>query len=60
MPTLSIRRLSAEDAMAFFALRLRCMDDAELQFRSLRVDVEREGLALWARRRAIDSRGAGG
>jgi ribosomal protein S18 acetylase RimI-like enzyme len=52
MPVLSTRRLNAEDATAFFALRLRCMDDAALQFRSSRADVEREGLRYWAQRLA--------
>jgi GNAT superfamily N-acetyltransferase len=40
--------------MAFFALRLRCMDDAALQFRSSRADVEREGVRFWAQRLASE------
>lgn len=54
MPDFTIRRLGPGDAEAFFALRLRCMDDAALQFRSAREDVEREGLAHWQARLAAD------
>jgi GNAT superfamily N-acetyltransferase len=42
---ITIRRINVSDAPAYYALRLRCMDDAALQFRSSRADVEREGLA---------------
>lgn len=54
MPGFTIRRLSPGDAEAFFVLRLRCMDDAALQFRSAREDVEREGIAHWQQRLAGD------
>lgn len=47
-----IRRLNRDDAKAYFALRLRCMHDAALQFRSAPEDVEREGLAHWQARLA--------
>jgi GNAT superfamily N-acetyltransferase len=57
MPDFTIRRLGPGDAEAFFALRLRCMDDAALQFRSAPEDVVREGLAHWqARLEADDDR----
>lgn len=52
MPGFTIRRLGPNDAENFFALRLRCMDDAALQFRSSRADVGREGIDLWRRRLA--------
>jgi ribosomal protein S18 acetylase RimI-like enzyme len=54
MPDFTTRRLGPGDAEAFFALRLRCMDDAALQFRSAREDVESEGLAHWQGRLAAD------
>ena len=49
-----IRRLNADDAVAFFELRLRCMDDAAAQFRSAPEDVEREGLTHWTARLSGD------
>lgn len=54
MPAFTIRRLGPGDAEAFFALRLRCMDDAALQFRSAREDIEREGIWHWQQRLAGD------
>jgi GNAT superfamily N-acetyltransferase len=52
MSDFMIRRLGRDDAAAYFALRLRCMHDAALQFRSAPDDVEREGLAHWQARLA--------
>jgi GNAT superfamily N-acetyltransferase len=54
MPDFVIRRLGPDDVEAFFALRLRCMDDAALQFRSAPEDVAHEGLAHWQERLAAD------
>jgi GNAT superfamily N-acetyltransferase len=54
MSDVSIRRLTPDDAEAYFALRLRCMHDAALQFRSAPEDVVREGLAHWTARLASD------
>ncbi len=40
-----IRRLIADDAEAFYAMRLRCMDEASDFFRSSVADIEADGLA---------------
>lgn len=45
-----IRRLTLTDAPAFFAMRLRCMDEASDFFRSSVADIERDGLADTERR----------
>lgn len=50
MSDLTTRLLGPADAEAFFALRMRCMHDAALQFRSAPEDVAREGLAHWQAR----------
>lgn len=50
VPTL--RRLGPDDAEAFFTLRLRCVHDAALQFRTAPEDVEAEGAAHWQARLA--------
>ena len=50
MSDFSIRRLTPLDAGDFFAMRLRCMHDAALQFRSAPDDVEREGVDYWRER----------
>lgn len=47
MSDFAIRRLGSDDAEPFFAMRLRCMQEAPLQLRSAPDDVEREGLAYW-------------
>jgi ribosomal protein S18 acetylase RimI-like enzyme len=44
MPDLVIRRLGTGDAEVFFALRLRCMHDAAMFFRSSPADIERVGV----------------
>ncbi len=54
MPDFTIRRLGHSDAAAFFALRLRGVTDAPLQFRTAPADVEREGLACWQARLVSD------
>ena len=54
MPDFSIRRLGPGDAEAFFALRLRGVREAALQFRTSPEDVEREGLAYWQARLGSD------
>ena len=57
MPDFTIRRLGPGDAEAFFALRLRGVGAAALQFRTAPEDVMREGLAHWqARLEAEDDR----
>jgi GNAT superfamily N-acetyltransferase len=45
-----IRRLNAGDAEAFFAMRLRCMDEAYDFFRSSVADIEADGIADCERR----------
>jgi GNAT superfamily N-acetyltransferase len=54
MPDFTIRRLGPDDAEAYFVLRLRCTEDAALQFRSAPEDVAREGLAHWRSRLASE------
>lgn len=54
MPEFLIRRLGPGDAAAFFALRLRGVSAAALQFRTAPEDVEREGLAYWQARLTAD------
>ncbi len=43
--TLSIRRLTPDDAGAFYAMRLHCMDEAYDFFRSSVADIQADGLA---------------
>lgn len=55
MPDFTIRRLGPGDVEAFFALRMRGVAAAALQFRTAPDDIAREGLAYWVIRLTSDN-----